>query len=284
MTTWNIEVPPQINHKELYYRIGNEIGRGGYGIVYECRDDWDNDLVAKLVVPQQGDTTETVYARWMDEIQKLMLLRHPNITFLHDAFFCEGHFYLIIEKCDLTLWQILNNPAIPKKPLIFPIARCILQAIDFIHKNGYVHKDLHPGNVFATFIKDDLHPDNRNAVTFKVGDLGISRLVKDINVFNTILAPWMLPPEYLSPESFGVVGPATDIYHAGLTLLSFVVGQTLTFTNDQILNGHPMKYANTFGEIGKLLANALNPHVEARYQTALEFWKDIKELRVTKTI
>ncbi|MBN2725392.1 MAG: protein kinase [Deltaproteobacteria bacterium] len=275
----NYSPPLTISHFDNVYNMGPEIGRGGYGIVYECTDAWQNDLVAKQIIPLSGDTQETVYARWMDESKKLILMRHPNITFLHDAFFCDGHFYLIIEKCDLTLWQILNNPKISTPQLLYPVARCILQAADFMHKNGYVHKDLHPGNVFATFIKDELHPGNKNAVTFKVGDLGISRLMNEVNAFNTLLAPWMLPPEYISPEKFGKIGSGTDIYHTGLILLGLLASSPLMFTNDQILSGYPMNFsANNFGLEGQVIARALEPEMSKRYPSALEFWKELKSL------
>ena len=95
------------------------------------------------------------------------------------------------------------------------VARDILQALEFIHQNGYVHKDLHPGNIFASQVRDHLDPGKEPVWMFKIGDLGISRLESDIHIFNTILAPWMVPPEYLNPMQFGQLDRRVDIYHAG---------------------------------------------------------------------
>jgi serine/threonine protein kinase len=49
-----------------------------------------------------------------------------------------------------------------------PIARCLLQAVDFIHNLGMVHQDIHPGNVYLNFISDALLPNHSDykAITF----------------------------------------------------------------------------------------------------------------------
>jgi len=52
------------------------------------------------------------------------------------------------------------------------------------------------------------------ATVFKLGDLGITRLETEINVFNTMLAKWMLPPEAISPADFGVVDKRVDVYRS----------------------------------------------------------------------
>jgi serine/threonine protein kinase len=113
--------------------------------------------------------------------------------------------------------------------------------------------------------------------SFKIGDLGISNLETDINVFNTILAQWMLPPEYLNPE-FGTIGRTVDIYHAALLLLSLLLGQSPAFTREQILDDTPRKVTEGLSSpFAPAISRALRRHVADRTHSALDFWRDISE-------
>jgi len=273
--------PPQggevITYQGCKYYLGSQIGQGYFGAVYSCRDEWGNNLVAKVILPQNR-TYEEVRENWLNELQSLVTLRHPNITFVYDAFECEDTFYLIIERCFSTLTDLINLPGLVGEVWLLPVARCLLQAIDFIHGNNYVHKDIHPGNVLSLYIKDELLPSTHQALVFKVGDLGISRLESDMDIFNTILAKWMVPPEFLKPQEFGVIGKQVDIYHAGLVLLSLLLGYIPTFKQEEILAGRPRQLAESLTSSYKsAIAKALRRHTLCRTQTAREFWQDLNK-------
>jgi serine/threonine protein kinase len=182
-----------ISHNNRLFTIGIEIGRGSFGIVYEYFDNWGNELAAKVFLPYPN---RDVRAMWERELSNLINLRNPFITFIYDAFEYKGNLFIITERCHLTLKGLLEIPNYNGNIWIKPIARCLLQAVDFLHSIGFVHKDIHPGNVFTSIIKDEIIPKENNALTFKLGDLGITNLLSNMDVFNTILAPWMLPPEY----------------------------------------------------------------------------------------
>src|SRR3990172_11787 len=66
------------------YTMGDKIGEGFFGVVYSCVDIWGNDLAAKVLKPT--GTYDTVRASAEAELQKLLELRHPNITYAYDAF------------------------------------------------------------------------------------------------------------------------------------------------------------------------------------------------------
>lgn len=271
--------PPQagevITCQNRKYYLGTQIGEGYFGAVYSCVDEWGNELVAKVILPRDR-TYEAVRQDWLIELENLVMLRHPNITFVYDAFECEDTFYLIIERCHSSLTNIINMPGLRGDVWILPVARCLLQAITFIHNNNYIHKDIHPGNVFSTYIKSELLPNNNQALVFKVGDLGISRLESDVNIFNTILAQWMMPPEFLNPNEFGTIGKQVDIYHAGLVLLSLLLGHVPTFTREEILAGRPGQLAESLTSSYKhAIAKALRRHTLYRTQSPMEFWQDL---------
>jgi len=219
-----------------YYSIGNLLGQGYFGSVYECSDEWENHLVAKVLVPK-NQTYDEVRQNWLDELAKLLRLRHPNITYVHAAFECDDTFYIVMERCSMTLDVVINLQGLLPDNWVPHVARDVLQGLEYIHISGYVHKDIHPGNIFVSQSQDRMVPTRDAVWSFKIGDLGISRLETEINAFNTILAQWMLPPEAIQPEEFGQVGRAVDVYHVGLLLLAISLNRVPTFTQQEILEG-----------------------------------------------
>jgi serine/threonine protein kinase len=272
-------IPPQkgetIICNGVNYFIGDRIGQGAFGVVYECTDEWSNELVAKVILPQNR-TYDQVRKEWLSEFQNLIQLRHPNITFIHQAFEYRDTFYLIIEKCAMPLKYIIGAPNIDGEVWLPYVARDILHGLDYLHNFGYIHKDLHPENIFISKKYDLMVPTKDPVWSFKIGDLGISRLEGDIHFFNTVLAQWMLPPEYLKPSEFGVLGKNIDLYHTGLLLLGLLLNEMPQFTQEEILAGRPREMAEQLNSpYALVIARALRRHVAARTQTAIEMWRDI---------
>ena len=276
-------VPPSTNeaieYKGVQYYIGEQIGKGAFGAVFDCRDEWGNELAAKVLLPRNRPY-ETVREEWIHELKNLQQLRHPQVTFIHQAFEYRDTFYLIVEKCAFTLKVLIEDPSTngsTNGELWLPyVSRDILNGLQYIHDHGYVHKDLHAGNVFVSRQKDAMVPDKDPVWRFKIGDLGISRLAGDIRLFNTILAPWMLPPEHLKPEQFGAIGTHTDIYHVGLLLLSLLLNQTLDFTQDEIIAGRPRELAEGLSSrYAVAVARALRRRVRDRTSSAIDMWREI---------
>ncbi|MBL9004024.1 MAG: protein kinase family protein [Myxococcales bacterium] len=258
--------------------IIQELHSGHFGLTYLARDEWGNDLVVKVHKP--NGTYEEIRSNWAQEHSNLRALRHPNITYIYDAFEYNYTFYIVMERCSGTLDSLIKNPSVNKPILILPLARCILQGLSFMHRAGYVHKDIHAGNVFWTFQRDEFGLADKQAVCFKIGDLGISRLAQDINIFGTVMAKWMLPPEFLDPASFGFVNTQVDIYHTALLLLTMALGYTPAFTNDDIVRGEPRKLAESLASpLGAPLSRALRRHVNQRTQTPLQFWQELSAAR-----
>jgi len=99
------------------YFIGVKLGCGSFGEVFECTDEWGNQLVAKVLVPRRGQTYTQVCEQWQQELQKLLVLRHPNITYIHAAFEYDDTFYLVIERCQATLDSIIHLPNVTHQPV-----------------------------------------------------------------------------------------------------------------------------------------------------------------------
>lgn len=268
-----------IRYQESNYYLGKYIGEGSWGAVFHCTDDWENELVAKILIPRNR-TYEAVKDGWIKELRNLVKLRHPNITFVYDAFEYRDTFYIIIERCAQTFYELIETPDIHGEEWLPIVAHSVLQGIAFIHKEGYVHKDIHPGNVFSSMIRDKMVPTRDPVIVFKIGDLGITNLETEMDVFNTMVGRWMTPPEFLKPDLFGKIGKPVDIYHAGLLFLSLLLGRIPAFTEREILEGKPRNMAESLNSAySQAIAMALRRHVENRTQTAIDFWKDISAAR-----
>lgn len=257
------------------YTIGDFLGEGYFGKVYACRDRWANDLVAKVLVPRQR-SYEEVRKQWQHELNALLDLRHPTITYAYDAFERESTFFLVIERCGTDLNALFTIPQYDGHAWLPALARDLLQGLEYIHDAGYVHKDLHLGNIYAAWSRDRMVQTKEPVVSFKIGDLGITRLESDINVFHTMLAQWMLPPEAIDPTSFGLIGRAVDIYHVGLVFLSVLLGHVPSFTRDEVLAAKPRLMAESLqSPYSGAIAWALRRHVAARPPTAAALWDAI---------
>jgi serine/threonine-protein kinase len=255
------------------YTMGEQIGEGHFGVVFGCVDGWGNSLAAKVlkgIAPY-----ETVRASAEAELQKLFALRHPNITYVFEAFEYRDTFYIVTERCYCPLTQLLTWQEFKGMEWLMPIARCLLQAIHYIHLNQYAHQDIHPGNVFAAFARDELRPTEAGAIQFKVGDLGVAKLFGDLNPANT-RAQWMLPPEAFEPAEFGPVDYRIDIYHVGLLLLQLANSRELQFSKEEILAGRPREMALALSPpYSFALEKALRRHVAYRTASAMELWRDL---------
>jgi serine/threonine-protein kinase len=255
--------------------MGSRIGGGQFSDVFACQDVWRNDLAAKVLKPL--DTYEHVRDNAVAEFEKLRHLRNPYITFVFDAFEYRNTFYIITERCYCPVSDIFTIPNFNGKLWIMPIARCLLQAVHYLHIHDYVHQDIHAGNVFAALVKNEMAPTDPSSVVtqFKLADLGIAKLRNQVSATNT-RAMWMLPPEVLDEAQFGPVDSRVDIYHSGLLFLQFALSTQLTFTREEILAGKPREQALGLPPpFNFALEKALRRHVQYRTATAMELWRDL---------
>lgn len=267
-----------IHFQECWYLLGNPIGNGSFGVVYECVDEWGNQLAAKVLVPN-GRSYEEIRDRWNREIGNLVNLRHPNITYIHQAFEYRDTFFLILEKCEYPLSNIIGGPDYNGDLWLPSISRDVLHALNFIHGAGYVHKDLHPGNIFVFHQHDRMVPMKPPAWLFKVADLGISNLEGEIHQSATTLAGWMRPPESIDANQFGGLDRRVDIYHSGLLFLAILLGRIPSFTEQEILDGQPRRLASSLqSPYASVIAKALRRHVDQRIPSAIEFWRELKRV------
>lgn len=256
------------------YTMFDRIGEGHFGITFACTDPWENELAAKVMKPI--GTYEFVRTSAAKEIARLIDLRHPHITYVFDAFEYRDTFYIITERCHGPLSDLFKLEAFNGLGWLLPVARCMLQAVHYLHGRGVAHQDIHLGNVFTAFQRDEMDPDNPGSIQFKVGDLGIAKPFDQIDAANT-LAEWMKPPEAVQPEVYGPVTQKMDIYHCGLLLLQLALSKPMQFSREEILQGVPRQLALALPQpLNFAIEKALRRHAVFRTATAMELWRDLK--------
>jgi eukaryotic-like serine/threonine-protein kinase len=196
------------------YRILREVGRGGMGSVWLCRDE---RLGRQVAVKQVGHVTGEVpdLARAMREARSSAPLNHPNVVAIYDAIDEGDRIWLVMEYVDgRTLAQIIaeDGPVPPEQAA--EIGAQVADGLAAAHSRGTIHRDVKPSNIL-------LGPDGRA----KISDFGISRTVGD----DTLTQTGMLSgtPSYLSPEIARGEdpSPASDVWALGATLFAAVEGR-----------------------------------------------------------
>jgi serine/threonine-protein kinase len=255
------------------YTCGNSIGEGNFGVVYSCTDTWNNDLAVKVLKPL-GQPYDKIKAAAEAEFAKLVALRHPTITYIYDAFEYRDTFYIVTERCLGPVSDLFKLPDFKGPVWVLPIARSLLQAVHFLRINNLVHQDIHSGNVFTTFAKNELTSE-ATAVQFKLADMGVAKLFQEVDGQNT-RNKLIYPPEVLRPAEFGPMDYRIDLYNVGLLLLQFACSKEITFTEQEILTGKPREMAEALPPpLNFALGKALRRHVPSRTSSAMELWRDL---------
>ena len=255
------------------YQIGARIGEGNFGIAFRCKDFWGNDLAAKVLKP--SDAYQKVRNSAVAEFQKLRELRHPNVTYVYDAFEFRDTFYIITECCHDAVTGLFSMPGFNGNFWLMPIARCLLQAVHYLHLNKYAHQDIHGGNVFTAFARNEMNPKESGAIQFKLADLGVSKVFSEINALNTVNDS-IRPPEAINPAEFEPIDHRIDIYQTGLLLLQIASSRQIQFSPRQVLDGHPRELALSLpAPFNFALEKALRRHAKYRTETAMELWRDL---------
>ena len=208
------------------YRLREQLGRGGMGIVWRARDErLGREVALKVLHPWIADDKE-LRARFEREAAALARLEHPNVVRLYDVLEDRGQTVLVLELVDgdglhaLTAGRTLDWDEARRYG--GPVAAALAHA----HARGVVHRDLTPSNVLV----------ERGTGRVVVTDFGLARLVRGATTapVSGVLAG---TPEYWAPEQAAgaETGPATDLYSLGCILFQLLSGR-LPFEGDDRLS------------------------------------------------
>jgi serine/threonine protein kinase/WD40 repeat protein len=199
------------------YALGEEIARGGMGIVYRARQISLNRIVAvKVLLFGQFASAEFV-KRFRAEAEAVASLRHPNIVGIHEVGGHEGQHYFSMDYIDGSNLAELVRETPLNAQAAASLLKTICQALDYAHGRGILHRDLKPSNVLIDAAGQP-----------HVTDFGLAkRLTDDSHI--TLTGQVFGSPGYIPPErvSSGKVETdrTGDIYSLGAILYFLLTGR-----------------------------------------------------------
>jgi len=208
------------------YKLLQQIGEGGCGVVYMAEQEQPIRRRVALKVIKLGMDTKQVVARFEAERQALALMDHPNIAKVLDAGATDtGRPYFVMELVrgiKITDYCDESNLSTEERLDLFVQ---ICHAIQHAHQKGIIHRDIKPSNILVMLADDVPAP--------KVIDFGIAKAIgerlTDKTVF-TRFEQFIGTPAYTSPEQAGLSGldvdTRSDIYSLGVLLYELLTGQT----------------------------------------------------------
>ena len=281
---------PDLKDVEVgHYRIVEEIGFGGMGVVYKAEDTRLGRLVALKFLPEHMAADSVALERFRREARAASSLNHPNICTIYDIDAYEGREFIVMEYLDgQTLAMYMAGRRAVDTQLVAKLGMPIAEALGAAHSKGVIHRDIKPGNIFVT-----------QSGLVKVLDFGVAKLVAKANqseattLTETHTITGTLP--YMSPEQLRGenLDTRSDIYALGVVLYEIATGQRLYSSSlhaqlvDEILNrpASPPSSINKklSAKADDIILKCLAKDPEDRYQTAKEIAVDLRHLSTQST-
>lgn len=210
--------------------LEEELGRGGMGRVFKALDRirqeaQDREPYVAIKILDESLQNQPIFFMGMQrEAKKAQKLNHPNIVRVYDFDRDGPHIFLIMEYLSgKSLDEVIIQGRTANLPLgkILFIVRSVAAALEFAHKNGIVHLDLKPKNIFIT-----------DEGQVKVIDFGIARAIKNPKIpadDKTVFDPrtlGALSPSYASPQMIDGVDPDArdDIFSLACVTYELIAG------------------------------------------------------------
>lgn len=267
-----------------HYRILEQIGAGGMGVVYRAHDErLQRDVALKVLLPGTL-ADDSARKRFRQEALALSRLNHPNIATVHDFDTQEGIDFLVTELIPgMTLDEKLVAGLLPEKEVI-QIGLQIADGLETAHQQGVIHRDVKPGNLRLT-------PEGQ----LKILDFGLAKRMDPVGPatvtesFSAQRGPAGTLP-YMAPEQLREekLDARTDIWAAGVVLYEMATGRrpfeakTSMSLADQILHAPVPALSGMQPRLSSRLRDVilkcLDKDAENRYQSAKELQVDLRRL------
>jgi dienelactone hydrolase/predicted Ser/Thr protein kinase len=257
------------------YRIIEELGRGGMGIVYKAEDiQLQRPVALKFLPPHLMDSPE-LKERLLIEARAAAALSHPNICVIHEVGETEGRPYIAMEYIEGETLRDMVRKGSLKPEEALEIATQIAVGLGEAHHKGIVHRDIKSANIMVTA------KGQAKIMDFGLAKLrGGSSLTKSQTTLGTVA--------YMSPEQARGedVDGRTDLWSLGVVLYEMLTGE-LPFRGDRdlsvihsIIHEEPRPIRTRTPpvplELQQVVARALKKSPGARYGAAGDMLRDLR--------
>jgi len=276
-----VSAPPTIGQVFGHYRLIEQVGAGGMGVVFRAVDEQLQRDVAVKVLPHGLLSDPATRERFRKEALAIGRLNHPNIAMAFDFGEENGVDYLVTEFIPgITLDDKLREQALPQSTVL-ELGIQLLSGLEAAHRAGVIHRDLKPGNI-------RIHQDGH----LKILDFGLAKIIGPIDATaetsgleEKLSVSGTLP--YMAPELLRAqpADARADVWAAGTVLYEMATGKRAfpdkqaTLVIDAILHYDPVRPTLLNPQITPALETvilkALDRDPDQRYQTARELRTDL---------
>ncbi|MGB9067787.1 MAG: protein kinase [Candidatus Acidiferrales bacterium] len=272
-----------------HYRILEQLGAGGMGVVYKAHDGRLDRALALKLLPENMAQQPQALERFRREARAASALNHPGICTIYDIGEENGRAFIAMEFIDgETLRGHIHGKALPVEEIL-KLGIQIAEALDAAHAEGIIHRDIKPANIFIT--------KRGNA---KVLDFGLAKLVPkgiaspdsesggEPAESTSIVGIISGTPSYMSPEQVrgDELDGRTDIFSLGLVMYEMATGRqafgggTGGAIIEAVLTRPPISVRSINSEIPAnleaIIDKALHKNRDQRYQSAADILRDLK--------
>jgi serine/threonine protein kinase len=217
------------------YKLLDRIGKGRMAGVYKAVNRQGQVYAIKVLPPSKVKHPES-FGRFQREARLAMRLRHPNVVRAFQLGDADGIHYLVMEYLEgETLEEVLQRRRkLPPAEAVRLVHQALL-ALQHLHEEDLVHRDIMPGNLMLVPGRIEGQPDTTLEATVKLLDIGLGRALFDegdptsgqgINL--TVQGAILGAPDYMAPEQALDAHAAdirSDIYGVGCVLYHGLAGQ-----------------------------------------------------------